>query len=94
MTRIFVIDFIDSFVSKILRSFFACSNLDSSSVCHSVILIIMDGEGGGEVEGDGTEFGSVLSPLRTLFDVGLVNLVLLAQLIFAKEPNVFHFHHH
>ena len=54
----------------------------------------MDGEGGGEVEGAGTEFGSVLSPFRTIFDGGLVNLALLVQLIFAEEPHVFHFHHH
>lgn len=33
----------------------------------------MDGEGAGEVEGAGTKFGSVVSPLRNVFDGGVVN---------------------
>ena len=52
-------------------SFFASFNLESRRVLHSLILITMDGEGGGEDEGEGGGFCQVLSPLLLILHSGL-----------------------
>ena len=49
-------------------SFFASFNLESRRVWHSLILITMDVEGGGEDEGEGGGFCPVLMPLRLILE--------------------------